>query len=61
MATVHDAFNALVNGIKPKDFEPTLDQLFVIEQTKLLRSINGKMTFFVVIAIISILLSIFIR
>jgi hypothetical protein len=61
MATTKDAFNALVNNIPVKDLELTLDQMMIVEQTKLLRSINGKLTFFVVIAVISILISIFIR
>jgi len=61
MATTKDAFNALVNDIKVKDFEPTLDQMFAIEQSKLLRSINGKLTVLVVLAVIGAVLGLLVR
>jgi hypothetical protein len=56
MTNVNDVYNALKLNLPVKDLELTLDQKIQIEQNKLLGAINGKLTFFVVLVIIGLLL-----
>jgi hypothetical protein len=56
MTNVNDVYNALKLNLPVKDLELTLDQKIQIEQNKLLGAINGKLTFFVVLVILGLLL-----
>jgi hypothetical protein len=56
MTHVNDVYNALKLNLPVKDLELTLDQKIQIEQNKLLGAINGKLTFFVVLVILGLLL-----
>jgi hypothetical protein len=55
MTNVNDVYNALKLNLPVKDLELTLDQKIQIEQNKLLGAINGKLTFFVVLAVLAII------
>jgi hypothetical protein len=56
MTNVNDVYNALKLNLPVNGLELTLDQKIQIEQNKLLGAINGKLTFFVVLVIIGLLL-----
>jgi hypothetical protein len=56
MTNVNDVYNALKLNLPVNGLELTLDQKIQIEQNKLLGAINGKLTFFVVLVILGLLL-----